>query len=146
MQRIYCCHSLELKTIFAKTSGLNDKLSALRKNPAINGAIEKNSGVQKLAPAAKSDPDFFKKLGSNPDAIKKLPKDHNVVKISSMLEKNSVKLTKGDLKKLEKVVATDRMKSSRLQEGLKLAGRLALGGGMVGIVVILVYLLIAPLR
>ncbi|KAG6616286.1 Avr1b-1 avirulence-like protein [Phytophthora cinnamomi] len=78
--------------------------------------------VKKLETTIKKNPNFINELSKNPVSIKKLARDPEVAKVSAMIKKNNVKVTKGSIKQLRAAVSHDPAKQRMLESSLDALG------------------------
>ncbi|KAG6584628.1 Avr1b-1 avirulence-like protein [Phytophthora cinnamomi] len=88
--------------------------------------------VKKLETTIKKNPNFISQLSENPKSIKKLATDPEVAKLSVILKKNNVKVTKDSIKKLRTAASNDPAKLSTLDviDGIAQMGIVATFGAM----------------
>nr|AEK80839.1 Avh177 [Phytophthora sojae]AEK80841.1 Avh177 [Phytophthora sojae] len=104
-----------VKGLFKKNSGLSSQLASTRKNADIVAAVENMPIAMKLDTAMKKDPSFVKGLSKDPELIENLAKNPPIGRVSRMLEKKHLKVSKRKLKQLRAAADGDEYLRANLE-------------------------------
>ncbi|KAG6616373.1 Avr1b-1 avirulence-like protein [Phytophthora cinnamomi] len=100
--------------------------------------------VKKLETTIKKNPNFINELSKNPVSIKKLARDPEVAKVSAMIKKNNVKVTKDSIKRLRAAASNDPTMLSTLN-GIARVERMVDGKDIFGVVIFLLFVTVLVL-